>query len=102
MLLERITRLQNPVAKIMRVDDAREMQVVCLPGTAVGGFKLEGAQVEVPKDRSFNERHFLNVFERDGFFYLHQNAFAKTQFLGVEVTVELVEIVPCSPLADAQ
>ena len=85
LLLQRVARVQNLVAKIVGVDNAGEAHVVGLSGTAAGGFEFEGAQMEMPQNRASDERHILNIFQWDGFFHGHQNAFAVAQCFFIEV-----------------
>ena len=99
LMLQCITRFENPIAEILRIDDAGEMHVVGLTCTTASGFELECAQVKVPQDRTFDKSDILNVFQRDRLFHGHQNAFSIAQFLRVQMTIELVEIMPCPPLA---
>jgi hypothetical protein len=101
LLAQRFTRVDDVIAKCLRVNDAREMHVVRLSRAVSRRFKLERAQMEVAQDGSFDKRDILNVFQRDGLLNLKQNALAKAQRLVADLALEQSKVVMRPPLTDA-
>ena len=58
--------------------------------------------VEALEQRTFDESHVLDVFQRDGLLHLEDDAFAIAQRIFREHAFQLVEIVPRPPRADTE
>ena len=99
---QRLAAFQNFVSERMRIDDARELHVVRLPRAVARGLELERREVELLEQRSLDEGHILDVLERDRLLDLEDDALAEAQRAVGDLTLELVEVVPRPPLADAE
>lgn len=93
-----LARGEDPIAEILRVDDARQLHVMRLPRAVARGFKFDGAQVEAAKQRALNERDVLNVLERDRLLDLKEDALAEPQRAVGELALQQVVVVPRPPL----
>ena len=61
-----------------------------------------GGQVELLEQRPSMNVTSWNVLQRNGLLHLKDDAFAVAQALVGHLALELVEIVPCPPLAQAE
>lgn len=96
-LPDRFASLNYPIAKLVRVNDARETHVVRLPRAVPGSFKLKRREVTLLENRSLDEGHVLDVLEWDCLLDLKQNSLAESQCAAIKAASEPVKVVPRLP-----